>query len=340
MVQEREKNDFSPPGQDSFLDVLTNLVGILVILVMLVGLRAAKAPVPLPEGLSPEEEKALSELAAEQAKVQSLRADVLRLAGQIQEVQQAIALRNRERVVLATAAAAARQELQSQQAALDAQTRRQFELRRAVSEAQAELDHWTKVLQQPIAPAEHVELIQHQPTPLSRTVDQYEAHFQLRGGRVVFVPMQQIVEAVKADAQAKQDKLRQLSEMTETIGPIGGFRVKYEFEKKEVALSGPRHEGVVATVAALRYLMLLPVRAEMGETLEEALQPDSEFRRALAQFPPRRSTVTLWTYPDSFAEFRKLKEVLTQQGYATAARPLPEGAPISASPAGSKSAAE
>ncbi len=340
MDQERGRRDFSPPGQDSFLDVLTNLVGILVILVILVGLRAAKSPVRLPEGLSPEEEKLLADLAGDQAKVQALRADVLRLADQIDQVQQAIAVRNQQRVLLATAAAAARQELEAQRATLDEKKRREFQLRHALAEAQAEIEHWTKLLQQPNTPPEHVQLLYHSPTPLSRTVDEHEAHFQLRGGRIVFVPMRQIVEAVKADAQTKQDKLRQLSEITETIGPIGGFRVQYEFEKKEVALSGPNQAGLVATVASLRYLMLLPVRAEMGETIDEALQPNSEFRRVLAQFPPRRSTVTVWTYPDSFLEFRRLKEALAQQGYATAARPLPEGVPISASPAGTKSAAE
>ncbi|MCS7306362.1 MAG: hypothetical protein NZ602_14795 [Thermoguttaceae bacterium] len=340
MVEERGKTDFSPPGQDSFLDVLTNLVGILVILVMLVGLRAAKAPVALPEGPSRQEEKLAAELAAEHAKVQSLRADVLRLAEQINQVQQTIALRNQERVMLATAAAVARQELEAQRTALDEKTRQQFQLRQALAEAEAERDHWIKILHQPATPPEHVQTIYHTPTPLSRTVDDHEAHFQLRNGRIVFVPMREIIEAVKTDAQAKQDKLRHLPELSEMIGPIGGFRVKYEFEKKELTLSGPNKSAVVATVASLRYLMLLPVRADMGETIDQALRPDSEFRRALAQFPPRRSTVTIWTYPDSFLEFRRLKEALAKEGYATAARPLPEGVPISASPAGTKSAAE
>lgn len=340
MAEGQREKDFSPPGQDSFLDVLTNLVGILVILVMLVGLRAAKAPVRLPEGPTAQEQQLAAELAAEQARVQSLRADVLRLAEQIHKVQQATRLRNQERLMLATAVAAAQQQLEAQRTALDAQTRRQMELRQALSKAEAELEYWTKELHQEVPPPEHLEVLYHTPTPLSRTVDELEAHFQLRKGRIVFVPMREIVEAVKRDAQAKQDKLRQLSEIVETIGPIGGFRVKYEFEKKEVALAGPNQPGMIATVASLRYLMLLPVRAEMGESLEQALQPDSEFWRVLAQFPPRRSTVTIWTYPDSFLEFRRLKEVLANQGYATAARPLPEGVPISASPMGTKSAAE
>lgn len=340
MGEDGAGNDFSPPGQDSFLDVLTNLVGILIILVMLVGVRASKAPVQLPEGPSPEEEKLLHDLADDQARVESLRSDVLRVAAQIEEVQRATALRNQERVLLATAVAAARQELETRGTALDAESRRHFALRRSVAEAQAELDQWTNILHQTAAPAEHVEVIQHQPTPLSRTVDDHEAHFQLRSGRIVFVPMREIAEAVKTDARAKMDKIHRLTEIAETIGPIGGFRVKYEFEKKEIAMGGPGKTGMIATVASLRYLMLLPVRSEMGETVDEALAPGSEFRQVLSKFPPRRSTVTVWTYADSFAEFRRLKEALTQQGYAIAARPLPLGVPITASPEGTKSAAE
>jgi hypothetical protein len=55
---------------------------------------------------------------------------------------------------------------------------------------------------------------------------------------------------------------------------------------------------------------------------------------------PNRYTITIWTYPDSFDEFRKLKKILYQQGYAVAGRPLPEGMPIGASPSGSKSSAQ
>ena len=50
--------------------------------------------------------------------------------------------------------------------------------------------------------------------------------------------------------------------------------------------------------------------------------------------------MTIWTYPDGFAEFRKLKQELYAMGYETAGRPLPFGVPITASPGGSKSAAE
>jgi hypothetical protein len=51
-------------------------------------------------------------------------------------------------------------------------------------------------------------------------------------------------------------------------------------------------------------------------------------------------TVTFWTYPDSFAAYRKLRELLYERGYTVAGRPLPMGQPISGSPYGSKTAAQ
>jgi hypothetical protein len=55
---------------------------------------------------------------------------------------------------------------------------------------------------------------------------------------------------------------------------------------------------------------------------------------------PNRTTVTVWTYPDSFHDFRRLKDELFKLGYLTAGRPMPHGAPIAGSPSGSRSAAQ
>ena len=52
----------------------------------------------------------------------------------------------------------------------------------------------------------------------------------------------------------------------------------------------------------------------------------------LGAFNPNAVTVTVWVYPDSFPEFRELKEELYQLGFLTASRPMPDGQPISGSP--------
>jgi hypothetical protein len=79
-----------------------------------------------------------------------------------------------------------------------------------------------------------------------------------------------------------------------------------------------------------------PARQLIGETATEALAPRSRFRQVLADITPE-TTVTLWCYPDSFEEFRALREELHRLGIPTAGRPMPEGAPIGGSTDGSKS---
>jgi len=84
----------------------------------------------------------------------------------------------------------------------------------------------------------------------------------------------------------------------------------------------------------------LPVADQLGEPLDVAMQEGSMFRHALAKLRPGRHTVTIWVYPDSFEEFRKVQKELYAIGFSVAARPLSHGTPISGSPQGSKSAAQ
>ena len=85
---------------------------------------------------------------------------------------------------------------------------------------------------------------------------------------------------------------------------------------------------------------LIPASGYLGEPVEAALSPGSLFLEILAGRRPHSTTVTIWTYPDSFAEFRRIKAELFTRGFATAGRPLPDSVPISGSPHGSRSAAQ
>ena len=85
---------------------------------------------------------------------------------------------------------------------------------------------------------------------------------------------------------------------------------------------------------------LLPVSDVLGEPVEEAILRNSSLMQFLASYRPSTTTVTVWTYPGSFGDFRQLKEELFSLGYATAARPLPQGVLIGGSPSGTKSAAQ
>ena len=125
--------------------------------------------------------------------------------------------------------------------------------------------------------------------------------------------------------------MREEPDMTDTLGPIGGFSLRYCIE---------RHDTPRGSFMAVSYIEFVPTSAQLGETMDVALAPHSKFRDKLEMLNPRHYTITIWTYPDSFADFRRIKKELYQMGYSVAARPLMDGMPIGASPQGTKSSAQ
>jgi hypothetical protein len=162
-------------------------------------------------------------------------------------------------------------------------------------------------------------------------VDGKEVHFQLSNGRLTFVPFDALINQLRDTLRERAWKMQDQESMTDSIGPVGGFRMRYFVEKMET----PR--GMALQVLKVE---LVPLTSQLGEPVDAALAPKSKFHSELEMISPHQYTITVWTYPDSFAEFRKLKKELYQMGYAVAARPLLEGMPIGASPHGSRSSAE
>ncbi len=338
-MRRRTQHNADTPGLDSFLDIVANMVGILVILVMLVGVRVKNAPAvvaAIPNGnrqLAAELEK---DLAAER----SLRRDVLKVAGEIQNLQNETLLQGPRRDILAAAVSSWEHELRTRRQQMDAETQAAFDLKLSVSESQAQLQQLARRrLAAERAPPKSI-VVESYPTPLSRLVHGHEAHFQLRGGLISPIPFDEFLDQLKSEFRQKKWKLRDRPEITETIGPIRGFRLRYTLARHDISPETAMELGYGGRVVRLEHCTFIPVSGRMGETIDAALSEGSEFRRALAKFHPGRSTVTLWTYADSFASFRRLKKALYQSGYAVAARPLPIGVPITASPEGTKSAAE
>ncbi len=152
--------------------------------------------------------------------------------------------------------------------------------------------------------------------------------------------MEELLEAFKADAKKQAHSLLSQLELTGTVGPVGGFRLRYTLQRREMPHKMEDGSVRLGTYATLKQWTLIPVSGRLGEPVEAAVVQGSRFRQALSEFDPKRATVTIWTYPDSFAEFGRLKKELYHLGFPTAARPLPHGIPIGGSPQGTKSAAE
>ena len=222
------------------------------------------------------------------------------------------------------------QQLEAHQQTLDADRQQQFEARRQVLLARTELDDVKASLHALRNAPPQPNVIEHLPTPMARTVFGRELHLRLQGGRLAYVPWDELVERLKQDAPNQAWKLKESPRITETIGPIHGFRMKYTL----------RQADEVQRYAELDHFVLVPVQDDVGDPLEVALREDSQLQSILSHYDPDRTTVTVWVYPDSYGHFRHLKSELFRRGYAAAGRPLPDGHPIGGSPEGSRSAAQ
>jgi hypothetical protein len=317
-------------GSDSFLNAVTITAGVLLVLVMVVGVRATH----MPNIFATEEEEAkrlVDEIAIE---ADSLERDVLRLEQQVQAVTLSAQAKYQERGTLAYILAEHEHELDEAKKTLDAENRSSFEIRRALAAAESDLKKLGDAKAEAEKPKKRTQIkIQSYPTPISHTVYGAEVHFQLSHGRLAWVPLDEMAHLCQLDARSKIDLLQNVSEITEMVGPRHGFEGRYVLLRLDDAAEGGRTPISFS-------LDLIPVSNELGEPVDKALQEASWFRTKLAEYQPKQTTVTLWTYGDSFKDYARVKEVLYNSGYNVAARPLPDGVYIGGSDHGSRSAAQ
>src|SRR4051812_45046482 len=156
-------------GTDSFLDVTTNIVGILIILVMVVGMRAqnpfAKAS---PIDQSQEKVTALARQAAD------VEYDVRRIGDQLESVEKEINIQSAARQELATLVSTAEKELSDRRVNLDSSKQEDFDLRRQLDDNRAAVARSQAELQELKSQKPPVEEVKHYPTPISRTVMGHE----------------------------------------------------------------------------------------------------------------------------------------------------------------------
>jgi hypothetical protein len=337
MRRPQETSHDSAPGQESFLDVVANLVGILIILVMVVGVNAQDA---LLKGVaSPDDEQAKlqSGVASEQQAAANVERDINReLADKLERQAIEVDSRRAQRNQMLVVVTAAERMLKEKRGELDAAGQESYDQSRKLVEAQNELrvlENARRVAENATAPPAVVE---HRPTPLAKTVFGREIHFRLAGGRLMYVPLEELVNLAQADAPRTLPRLKDAPEATATVGPIRGFKLRYTLKLQQyVADTG--YGGVQQQKPVFDHCTLHAESSSAGEPFDVALRPDSLFRRELARVDPQTTTVTVWVYPDGFGQFRRLKDELYKLGFLTASRPMPEGVEIGGSPNGTRS---
>lgn len=322
------------PGQDAFLDVLTNMVGIIILLVVVIGIRTSRATVKAAVDEvqvaannqdADEKEKAKS---AEQA-VLAAESNLKRLMQQVVNVRGETTLRDKERNYLATYVAAFEQEINQRRDALSAEQRADFDLRRKLVESQQTLENLGREQVALLAQPSEVEAIENQPTPLAHRMSGKKLILHLAAGHVTNIPEQLFLDLV-TDIQSNLWRLRDAKSFISSVGPINGFRLRYQVAMIPVALAEAPYQSVPGSPnqlpmmkAELIWYEVLPEKLPIGDEVAKALEPNSELQQVLHEHPADTNTVVIIVYPDSIRELHQLKKQLYAAGYAIAEKPKP-----------------
>lgn len=332
----RRHAEDSAIGEDCFLDTIANLVGILIILVVIVGARSYSTAKQVIE------KELLGQTDALQSplkKVQQLDQDLDSQHVSLVNYERELAYRSAERMATIDEVTIAKTVLEEEVSKLDDEQKKQFEVEVELSELEKQLAELLKQQGELPNEAAPVAILQHLPTPMAKTVFGQEIHIMLLNGMVTVVPWNDLIETLKREARGAAERNSQKTKITNTLGPIGGFTMKYALKSQ----TGVMSDGVSARMGRMVELdrfILLPTEDALKETLDQSLGAGGRLSTELSRFRNQYVTVTAWVYPDSFQTFRMLKERLFAEGFLCAARPLPFDIPIGASPNGANSTAQ
>ncbi len=365
----RERNDDIEFGSDSFLDVVANIVGILIILIVVAGIKAGATPVnvervadylkkhaapkasettksvapspskafepkrpdPQPPIIIPESPELVRQAMKLQAHLAELDSDDQASATKIRTAS------NDEKEIerrIAKVKRAIEEELseltQEQKKLVDAQSKLEHD---KTGLLQLEVD-----VQQAQAQKPAVKTLRHKLTPVSRVIQGKELHYQLLNNRVAYVPIQELMEQMRQTITDQSRRLYREGFLQGQVGPILGFRMDFRARVRRLSTIDELRQGSSSTVELSKW-QLRPEPDIDSEGPESALKPGSDFLRFL-RGADADTTITLWVYPDSFQIYRQLQEFAHHENFTVAARPLPSGFPITGSPTGSFSSGQ
>jgi len=354
-------------GSDSFLDVIANIVGILIILIVIAGIRVSQSPLPLmsinseaveeksvpevvPEPILLEEPEVteivvpapvpeldrelLKQVREQEAELTALQSESSKTLGQLQSHQNRIQSVGDEV-----------HELQDKIKSLVLQKEESedqlISLRKVHARSEQEVNEITRVLEETLTQTPDVKPLEHKVTPVSKKIQGTEVHFQILHNRVAYLPVDELLGRMKQDVGKRIRWLAKYNRHVGYVGPVRGFTMKYTVQRQ--ALTQLEQLRTAGSAGALKIAVtrweLTPEELLEAESLKSALKPGSQFQRAVLD-APSDATLTFWVYPDSFDTFQKVKEAAHQNGFIVAARPIPFGTPIAGSPSGSRSSGQ
>ena len=258
-------------GQDAFLDIVANLVGILIILIVIVGAQAGAAArdvVAVDQDLESDIHQAVLQTQRQELALKKLEIDNEQLETLIDHekayARQLTEVRHQRLVELETV----RQMVQKQTKDLDQKDRDAFlaktnqqNLQQKLTDAKATLAALNSAEVSSESDTK-TETIDHYPSPIARTVFSKEIHFRLFKGKLEWVPLDELVETMKQHWRLISEN-KSFQKTKQTVGPVGNFRLQYDLDS--------RGEGANRRVQ-FRKFSLIPVDQNVGEPVDLALQ--------------------------------------------------------------------
>jgi hypothetical protein len=331
MIRRRRPHREIPFSFDSFLDVVANVVGIILRLII-VAWAAGRSyhgppppappppptfeePVALPEPtdpLSPELEKQRRELALAQARL-------------LEETRKWDDVHHRQAAVAGELTSLASERRQLEDAAkatkADDAARPALPLAEIADRSQRVAEEIAALKKAPSAK----QTLRYR-TPVSQALQSEELMFECKAGRVSLIDVGALLDEVRQSVRSQQGGGGRQWDPGGTTPPVGAFRLRYQLERDAADSRVSLSEWVVE-----------PVTVDRGEAVDVALSPGSTFRKVVDTVDPQQTAVTFWVYPDSFALYRKLRDLLHERDMVVAGRPLPDGVPIRSTKHGSAS---
>ncbi len=352
MIRRRRPLREIPFSFDSFLDVVANVVGIILrlIIVTWVGARAyaglqppGSPPTPpaieeivsLPEpqdALTPELERQRRELAEAQAKL-------------LTELRQWEQIRQQHIILASDLADAGKrvQGLASERAALERSKTEAGKNRTALlslTEIQARNNKLLEEIDALKKTPSAKQTLRYR-TPISHPLQSEEVVFECKQGRVTLIDVGAMLDEARRNLREKGDQLRNSWEVREVTQPVGAFQLRYVVERDREVLDTVKMDAKPNATAQFHYGIsgyeVVPVVADRGEAAIAALADGSAFRRVVDSLDVNQTAVTMWVYPDSFDLYRRLRDYLHDHDVTVAGRPLPKGVSIASSKHGTVS---
>ena len=216
-------------GEDSFLDTIANLVGIMIILVVVVGSKTKIDAEAYGRELA--EKSPPMELDEPVREVRALQQSLLDTQAQQRAYELENAYRKLERDNLLAQVTLARAAVEEHLQSLDADKRQDIEQDQKLETLQARLQEMTEKMGAAEESKRPKIVLEHLPTPMAKTVFHREMHVKLQNNRVAVIPWDRLVDTLKQQVPLAARRNASRSSLEDSLGPIGGWLMKYRMLK-------------------------------------------------------------------------------------------------------------